>query len=81
MDHDFLDGIDERFERLMSESGNGGGNGRRADDSSRSGGEAHPGAPDPKLRVLLAAWSELSERDKDEILALVRRSASQPDLF
>jgi hypothetical protein len=80
MDHDFLDGIDERFERLMSESGNG--NGRRSHrGTGRAGSNANPDTADPALRAVLEAWAGLSDSGRDKVLALVRSLKGQSNLF
>jgi hypothetical protein len=63
MDHDFLDGIDEHFQRLMKLSGNGKGNGSR------------PGARSKEDRVVSKIVDELeglSTSQKEEVLAHIK---------
>ena len=75
MDHDFLDGIDEHFERLMKERGNGKSNGRSRRRSS-NGSDS-----DQKVRAIVAGLEELSDAERDEVLHLIRSLKRQSDLF
>jgi hypothetical protein len=81
MENDFLDGIDEHFERLMKESGNGNRNGsgssRRSGRTSRSGGAGE----DARARSLMAGWAELDDAEKDLVLDYIRTLKRQSDLF
>jgi len=61
MDHDFLDGIDEQFQRLMKLHGNGRGNGR-------------PGARSVEDRLVNKIVDELdglSAGQKEDVLAYI----------
>jgi hypothetical protein len=75
MDHDFLDGIDEHFERLMKERGNGRSNGRSRKPSNNGSGS------DPKLRAIMDGLEQLSDSEKDDVLEYVRSLKRQSDLF
>jgi hypothetical protein len=75
MEHDFLDEIDEHFERLMKESGNGGSNGQSRRRNS-NGSES-----DQKVRAILSGLEELSDTERDEVLNLIQSLKRQSDLF
>ena len=62
MDHDFLDGIDEQFQRLMKLHGNGKGNGR-------------PGSKPKEDRLtgkIVDQLDGLSPSQKEEVLAYIQ---------
>jgi hypothetical protein len=59
---DFLDGIDEQFQRLMKQQGNGKGNGRTP-------------APAPELSAtarIIEQIADLSHSQREEVLAFIR---------
>ena len=61
MDHDFLDGIDEHFERLMKLHGNGRNNGRRN------------GRPrDRTLAEIMEELDGLNKSQKQEVLSFIQ---------
>ncbi len=62
MDHNFLDGIDEHFERLMKLNGNGRRNGSSRNGSSR----------DRTFIEITDMLEELSGKQKKEVLEFVR---------
>jgi hypothetical protein len=62
MDNDFLDGIDERFQRLMKAQGNGKGNGRPAGRSKE----------DPLIAEITDQLHKLSQRQKQEVLTFIQ---------
>ena len=69
MDSDFLDGIDEHFERLMKLNGNARRNGSSRNGSSR----------DRTLIEIIDKLEELSGAQKTEVLAFVRSLSANPD--
>ena len=69
MDNDFLDGIDEHFERLMKLNGNGRRNGRSRNGASR----------DRTVLEIMDRLGELSSMQKEEVLDYVRRLSKNPD--
>jgi len=75
MEHDFLDGIDEHFERLMKERGNGRSNGRSRRRNS-NGSDS-----DEKVRSIVAGLEGLSDPERDEVLKFIRSLKRQSDLF
>ena len=75
MDHDFLDGIDEHFERLMKERGNGRSNGRSR-RRNPNGSES-----DQRVRSIVAGLEELSDADRDEVLKFIQSLKRQSNLF
>ena len=68
MDHNFLDGIDEHFERLMKLNGNGRRNGSSRNGSSR----------DRTLIEIMDGLKELSGTQKKEVLEFVRSLNPNP---
>jgi hypothetical protein len=72
MDHDFLDGIDEHFERLMKSHGNGSRNGRR--NGNRNGGSS-----DRTLSEIMDDLEELSKPQKKEVLAFIQSLKEKSD--
>ena len=66
MDHDFLDGIDEHFERLMKLNGNDRRNGSSR-SSSRNGSSR-----DRTLIEIVDGLKELSGPQKQDVLEFVR---------
>ncbi len=70
MDHDFLDGIDEHFERLMKLNGNGRRNGssRSSSRSSSRNGSSR----DRTLIEIMDGLKELSGPQKTDVLEFVR---------
>ena len=60
MDHDFLEGIDDQFQKLMKLYGNGKRNGR----SSRN-------ADDPVILEILSHLHGLSKAQQEEVLAYI----------
>jgi len=67
MDNDFLDGIDEQFQRLMKLYGNGKRNGR---SSSKS--------PEDRLVVeIVEQLYSLSQAQKEEVLAYIVQMIKQ----
>ena len=64
MDHDFLDGIDEHFERLMKSHGNGNRNG---------------GSRDRTLSEIMNGLEELSKPQKQEVLEFIRSLTEKSD--
>ena len=69
MDHDFLDGIDEHFERLMKSHGNGQRNGKRNGSS----------AGDRALRDITDAIEELSKAEREEVLSFIHSLKDKSD--
>jgi hypothetical protein len=66
MDNDFLDGIDEQFQRLMNGSGKG--NGRQSVGRSKE---------DSLAAEIIAQLRNLSESQKEEVLSLIRTMEKQ----
>ena len=66
MDRDFLDGIDEHFERLMKLNGNG-----RRNGSSRSS-SGNSSSRDRTLIEIMDGLKELSGPQKKDVLEFVR---------
>ena len=66
MDRDFLDGIDEHFERLMKLHGHSRRNGRSRSGASRD-------------RILLDRLEGLSGTQKQEVLDFVRSLSKNPN--
>jgi hypothetical protein len=62
MDNDFLDGIDEQFQRLMKANGNGKRNGRPMGRSKE----------DPLIANITDQLHKLSQRQKEEVLAFIQ---------
>ena len=69
MEHDFLDGIDEHFERLMKQHGNGRRNGRHRNGASR----------DRTLMEIMDRLAELSSSEKQDVLEFVQSLKKEPD--
>ena len=69
MEHDFLDGIDEHFERLMKQHGNGRRNGRSRNGASR----------DRTLLEIMDRLAELSSSEKQDVLEFVRSLKKESD--
>ena len=69
MEHDFLDGIDEHFERLMKQHGNGRRNGRGRNGASR----------DRTLLEIMDRLAELSSSEKQDVLEFVRSLKKESD--
>jgi hypothetical protein len=69
MDHDFLDGIDEQFQRLMKASGNGKGNGRSGSHSNE----------DRLTSRIIDHLGGLSPAQKEEVLAYIRNLKQKVD--
>ena len=61
MDHDFLDGIDDQFQKLMKLHGNGKRNGR---SGSKNG-------DDPLILEILNQLQNLSRAQREEVLAFI----------
>lgn len=74
MDHDFLDGIDEHFERLLRDSGSRVG----VDGRSR---KTDGTASEPTVTDIMAAVELLSESEKSEVLEFVRVLRRKSKLF
>jgi len=72
MDHDFLDGIDEDFERLMKSHGNGSRNGSR--NGNRNGWPS-----DRTLSEIMGDLEELSKPQKQEVLAFIQSLKEKSD--
>ena len=68
MDNDFLDGIDEQFQRLMKLNGSGKGNGRQSVGRSKE---------DSLAAEIIAQLRNLSESQKEEVLTLIRTMEKQ----
>ena len=68
MDHDFLDGIDEHFERLMKSHGNG-----------RRNGSRNGGSRDRTLSEIMNGLEELSKPQKQEVLEFIRSLTEKSD--
>jgi len=68
MEHDFLEGIDEQFQRLMQQNGNGKRNGRsgRLSDDGVSG-------------QIIDALHGLSRSQKEKVLAFVQSLKQKGD--
>jgi hypothetical protein len=62
MENDFLDGIDEQFQRLMKLSGNGKRNGRTSSKSPE----------DNLIAAIVEQLYSLSQTEKEEVLAFVQ---------
>jgi hypothetical protein len=62
MDNDFLDGIDEQFQRLMKLNGNGKRNGRSMERASE----------DALVQEILDHLQNLSKTQKEAVLTFVR---------
>jgi hypothetical protein len=62
MDNDFLDGIDDQFQRLMKLHGNG----------KRNGHSMGRSKEDPLVSEILEHVQSLSKNQKEEVLAFVR---------
>ena len=67
MDNDFLDGIDEQFQRLMKLNGNGKRNGHAVSRSKE----------DRLITDIVDRLHNLSKTQKEEVLALVRSMEKQ----
>ena len=68
MDNDFLDGIDEQFQRLMKLNGNGKRNGNRMGQSKE----------DPLVIEILDHLHNLSRVQKEEVLTFIRSLQQRP---
>jgi hypothetical protein len=68
MDHDFLDGIDEHFERLIKSHGNG-----------RRNGSRNGGSRDRTLSEIMNGLEELSKPQKQEVLEFIRSLTEKSD--
>lgn len=62
MDHDFLDGIDEQFQRLMKLYGNGKGNGRPGSRSKE----------DKMIMKIVDQLEGLSAAQKEDVLTYIQ---------
>jgi hypothetical protein len=62
MDHDFLDGIDEQFQRLMKVNGNGKSNGRSGTRSKE----------DRLVSRIVDELDGMSTDQKEEVLAYIK---------
>lgn len=62
MDNDFLDGIDEQFQRLMKQNGNGKRNGRSMERANE----------DPLVQEILDHLQNLSKAQKEAVRTFVR---------
>jgi hypothetical protein len=70
---DFLDGIDEQFQRLMKQQGNGKGNGR-------GNGRPQPQVPEQSVTArIMAEISALTHAQREEVLAFVLRLKQKVD--
>ena len=67
MDNDFLDGIDEAFQRLMKTNGNG----------KRNGNSLSRSKEDRLIREIVEGLHNLSKSQQEEVLALVRSLEKQ----
>jgi hypothetical protein len=61
---DFLDGIDEQFQRLMKQQGNGKGNG--------NGRTRNPAPEQSVTAMIMEQISSLTHSQREEVLAFVR---------
>ena len=68
MDNDFLDGIDEQFQRLMKLYGNGKRNGRPMGRSKE----------DRLINDIIDQLHKLSQRQKEEVLAFIQSLEKDP---
>jgi hypothetical protein len=68
MDNDFLDGIDEQFQRLMKLNGTGKGNGRQSVGRSKE---------DSLAAEIIDHLRSLSESQKEQVLTLIRTMEKQ----
>jgi hypothetical protein len=68
MDNDFLDGIDEQFQRLMKLYGNGKRNGRPMSRSKE----------DRLINDIIDQLHKLSQRQKEEVLAFIQSLEKDP---
>jgi hypothetical protein len=62
MDNDFLDGIDDQFQRLMKLNGNG----------KRNGHSMGRSKEDALISEIMEQVQNLSKTQKEEVLALIR---------
>ena len=62
MDNDFLDGIDEAFQRLMKTNGNG----------KRNGNSLSRSKEDRLIREIVEGLHNLSKSQQEEVLTFVR---------
>jgi hypothetical protein len=67
MDNDFLDGIDEAFQRLMKTNGNG----------KRNGNSLSRSKEDRLIREIVEGLHNLSKSQQEEVLTLVRSLEKQ----
>ena len=67
MDNDFLDGIDEAFQRLMKTNGNG----------KRNGNSLSRSKEDRLIREIVEGLHNLSKPQQEEVLSLVRSLEKQ----
>jgi hypothetical protein len=68
MDNDFLDGIDEQFQRLMKLNGTGKGNGRHSVGRSKE---------DSLITEIVDHLRKLSKSQREEVLTLIRTMEEQ----
>ena len=67
MDNDFLDGIDEAFQRLMKTNGNG----------KRNGNSLSRSKEDHLIREIVEGLHNLSKSQQEEVLTFVRSLEKQ----
>jgi hypothetical protein len=67
MDNDFLDGIDEAFQRLMKTNGNG----------KRNGNSLSRSKEDRLIREIVEGLHNLSKSQQEEVLTFVRSLEKQ----
>ena len=67
MDNDFLDGIDEAFQRLMKTNGNG----------KRNGNSLSRSKEDRLIREIVEGLHNLSKSHQEEVLTFVRSLEKQ----
>jgi hypothetical protein len=67
MDNDFLDGIDEAFQRLMKTNGNG----------KRNGNSLSRSKEDHLIREIVEGLQNLSKSQREEVLTFVRSLEKQ----
>jgi len=66
---DFLDGIDERFQQLVKQQGNG-----------KSNGRARPRAPEQSLTTrIMEQIADLNHSQREEVLAFIHRLKQKVD--
>jgi hypothetical protein len=67
MDNDFLDGIDDAFQRLMKTNGNG----------KRNGNSLNRSKEDRLIREIVDGLHNLSKTQQEEVLTFVRSLEKQ----